>query len=461
MINKKTFLKAFSAFLLAALMLFMVSCAGNGGVKPTADPQNTDPSATEEPTEAPQTPMEEILAALGSIQFGEIKNVILFIGDGMGMNHVPATDAITGGRYDGKLALEYLPQSGVVDTTCTEGEPDSASGGTALATGYKSKRKYLALNNKGDEVKSVVELAKELGKSAGVITSESIVDATPAAFTIHAPNRNDESAIAGLQIETSVADLIMGGGKAMYDKLFEEHPEYKDKLTEKNVTYVTSWDDVLSFDGTGRLIATMTDDYWEVAAEMKPTLAEMTTQSLKMLSQNEKGFFLIVEGGAMDEIAHAADIMELTRHMTAFDEAVEVGIRYAYDNKDTVIIVTADHNTGGILPKEEADEFIKKNEKTSNYIAQEEWCLTNAKLHCLYEAEKIAQSKNPDVDWETLPYRFTTIAHTQDKVNVWALGPGTESFATETKLKSFQIGKFIGTALSGEDFGAADKNGTK
>ena len=461
MINNKDFLKAFSALLLAALMLFMVSCTGGGGVGPTADPQGTAPEATEAPTEEPVTPMEDILAALADLQFGEIKNVILYIGDGMGTNHVPATDAITGGRYNGKLTFEYLPQFGLVDTACTEGEPDSASGGTALSTGYKSKRKYIALNSKGEEVKTVVELAKELGKSAGVITSESIVDATPATFTVHAPNRNDESVIAGLQIDTSVADFIMGGGKAMYDKLFEEHPEYTDKLAENNVTYVNSWDEVLSFDGNGRLIAAMTDDYWEVAAEMKPTLAEMTEQSLKMLSKNDKGFFLIVEGGAMDEIAHNADIMELTRHMIAFDEAVETGIRYAYENKDTIIIVTADHNTGGLMPKEDADKFIAKNEKTSQYIAQEEWCLANAKLHCLYEAEKIAQSKNPDVDWDTLPYRFTTIAHTQDKVNFWAIGPGTETLTEVSKLKSFHIGKFIGQALSGQEFGSEDKNGVK
>ncbi|MBP1587079.1 MAG: alkaline phosphatase [Clostridia bacterium] len=458
--KKKNILKALSALLLAALMLFTVSCADTSVDKPTEAPKDTEAPTAEAPTEAPVTPMEEILAALGSLEFGEIKNVILYIGDGMGMNHVPATDAITGGRYDGKLAFEYLPVFGTVDVLCTEGEPDSASGGTALATGYKSKRKFIAQNSKGEDVKTVVELAKELGKSAGVITSESIVDATPATFSVHAPNRNDESVIAGLQIETSVADFIMGGGKAMYDKLFDEHPEYKDKLAENNVTYVTSWEDVLSFDGSGRLIATMTDDYWEVDAEMTPTLAEMTEQSIKMLSGNDKGFFLMVEGGAMDEIAHNADIMELTRHMVAFDKAIEVGLRYAYENKDTVIIVTADHNTGGLLPKEEADSYIAKNEKTSPYIAQEEWCLTNAKLHCLYEAEKIAQEKNPDVDWNTLPYRFTTIAHTSDKVNVWAVGPGTESL-TEAKLKCFQIGKLIGNLLGGEDFGSADKNGVK
>ena len=452
-------LKIVFAAVLAGIMIFAAACTTTPQPDVTTAPEVTE-APTEEPTEEPITPMEEILAALASTEFKDCKNVILYIGDGMGQNHAPATDAITGGRYNGKLVMECLPHAGIVNTVCTEGEPDSASGGTALACGYKGKRKQLGLNNKGEEVMNMTELAKSLGKSAGIITTESIVDATPATFSVHAANRNDESKIAALQIDTSVADFIMGGGKAMYDLLMENDPSYAQKLVDNKVTWVTKWEDVLSFSGEGRLIATMTDDYWFEDANTHPSLPEMTEQAIKMLSKNEKGFFLIVEGGALDEVAHNCDMMELTRHMTSFDESIEIGVRYAYENKDTLIVVTADHETGGVLPKEEADAYIKKNEKTNQYIAQEEWCMTNAKLHCLYEAEKIAQSKNPDVDWNTLPYRFTTIAHTQNKVNVWAYGPGAEKMDNE-KLKSFEIGKFLGESLSGAEFGSTDKNGVK
>lgn len=460
--KKSVLLKSISAVLLVLVMaVCMISCDTTvDPSKPTEAVSDPTEAATEAPTAEPVTPMEDILAALASLEYGEVKNVILYIGDGMGQSHVPATDAITGGRYNGKLAFESLPNYGIVKTVCTEGEPDSASGGTALSTGYKGKRKQLGLNNKGEVVENVVELAKRLGKSTGVITSESIVDATPAAFSIHAANRNDESKIAKLQIEESVADIIMGGGKAMYDKLFEDEGDYTEYFANNNITYTTKWDDVLAWNGQGRLIATMTDDYWYFDKEMAPTLAEMTSRTIDILSQNEKGFFLMVEGGALDEVAHNANLMELTRHMVAFDEAIEVGLRYAYVNKDTIIIVTADHNTGGLKTKEEADAYIEKH-PNENYISNEEWCLTNAKLHCLLEAEKIAQEQNPDVDWSTLPYRFTTIAHTSDDVEVWAIGPGTAELMTTEKLASFHIGKFIGKALSGEEFGSTDAKGIK
>ena len=220
-------LRSMSGFVLAAAMLITCSCNTD---------KKSDGGATQPPVASP-TPVKETieyLKELGNIEFTKAKNVILFIGDGMGQYHIEATDAIAGGKYDGKLAIEYMTNKGTAITLCNEGEPDSASGGTALACGYKSDRKYLALNTKKEEVQSVVELAKSKGKKAGVVTNESIVDATPAAFTIHAPNRNDESDIARLQIEKSVADIIIGGGKAMYDKVFED-TKYKQMLTDNNI----------------------------------------------------------------------------------------------------------------------------------------------------------------------------------------------------------------------------------
>lgn len=450
----KRYLKSIIAILLTAVLLLSAACGGNESAKKTDPTQQP----TEAPTEEPVTPMEDILAALGTLDISNVKNVILYIGDGMGQNHVPAADAITGGRYNGKLTFEYLPSFGTVDTKCLEGEPDSASGGTALACGYRGNRKLVGMDSKKNVVQSVTELAHSLGKSTGVLTSESIVDATPATFSIHTDNRNDEQLVASLQITDSVADYIIGGGSAVYDKLFEDSPEYKDKLTEKNVTWVKTWDDVKNFTGEGRLIATLTEDFWEDSRVMTPTLPEMTEFLIDKLSRNENGFFLMVEGGALDEIAHAGDVMEMSRQMIEFDKSVELGVRYAYEHKDTIIIVTADHNTGALLPKEEADAYIERN-KSNQYIYDDAWCLTNAKLHSLLVAEDIAKEKNPGVDYDALPYRFTTIAHTSDPVNIWALGPGTKELAETNKLKTFQIGKFIGTALSGEEFGSTDKNG--
>ena len=432
-------LRSMSGFVLAAAMLITCSCNTD---------KKSDGGATQPPVASP-TPVKETieyLKELGNIEFTKAKNVILFIGDGMGQYHIEATDAIAGGKYDGKLAIEYMTNKGTAITLCNEGEPDSASGGTALACGYKSNRKYLALNTKKEEVQRVVELAKSNVKKAGVVTNESIVDATPAAFTIHAPNRNDESDIARLQIEKSVADIIIGGGKAMYDKVFED-TKYKQMLTDNNITYATPWDEVNAYSNEGRLIATLTDDFFEKAEESNPTLAQMTEKAISLLSGTEEGFFLMVEGGAMDESAHVSDVIELTKQMRAFDDAVSLGLRFAAENPDTIVIVTADHDTGGLQPKAEADKFVSAN-KTAYH--------TKAMLE--YEAE--LQKANPDIDLSTLPYRFTTIAHTNNKVQVFAIGYGTEIFNDES-VKSFEIGKFIGAALGDENFGAQNKNGLK
>lgn len=431
--------KKLLALLLAFIMLMLCACSAGGNTPAN----NTEAPA--EPTPEPETPMIDILKSLDSIEFTDAKNVILFIGDGMSQYHIPATDTILGGRFDGKLGIEYLTNQGIVNTTCVQGEPDSASGGTAYATGYKSNRVSLGLTAKKEAVQNVVELAISLGKKAGVVTSESIVDATPAAFTVHAPNRNDESEIAKLQIE-NCPDFIIGGGKAMYELAFEKDPSYKDKLTENNITWATTWEEVEAFDGTnGKLIATLVDDYWERAEEASPTLEQMTEKALSMLSKSEEGFFLMVEGGAMDESAHTSDVMETCRQMIEFDKAVCLGIRYAAEHPDTIVIVTADHNTGGLLPKEDADKAIAGHEKEFHVAS-------------LLEYEEEIQATYPDVILADLPYRFSTIAHTNDKVQVFAIGYGTEIFNDET-VASFEIGKFIGQSLSKQDFGATKKNG--
>lgn len=450
------------SFMLAVMMLMCTACQStpseNPSSAPTAEPTE---EPTPEPTEVPVKPMAEILTEIQTMEFTSSKNVILIIADGCGQNHVPATDAITGGRYDGKLALEYMPVSFIVDTKCVDGEPDSASGGTAYATGYKSNRGVIGMTTKKEKVENVVELAHRLGKSTAVITTENICDATPATFTVHNKDRSDETTLAGLQITDCVADIILGGGTETYERLMTRKPEYADKLAENNVTWVKTWDEVQSFSGNGRLIATMTEDYWFESEKTTPSLPEMTQYCLDKLSQNENGFFMMIEAGALDEVAHQGDLIELTKHMIDCDKAVEIALRYAYDHKDTVVIVTADHNTGRLLPKDEADAWIEKNQKSDQYIADEKWCMTNAKLHCVLECEKIAQEKHPETDIASLPYRFTTIAHTSDSIRTWAVGYNTSKLLELEKAKSFQIGKFIGEALSGEAFGAENSSGTK
>ena len=424
------------AVLMALMFLFACGCQKDVTETPSDKPSEAAP--TEAVTPEPEKPIQDVLASLGEIEFTKAKNVILFIGDGMGVNHIDATKAILNAGYDGKLAIEYLPNQGNSITVCVDGEPDSASGGTALATGYKSKRKYLGMDAKLNEVQNAVELAMSLGKKAGVVTNESIVDATPAAFTIHAPNRDDESNIAKLQIE-HCPDLIMGGGKAMYDKALADDPTYKDKMAANGITWATSWEQVEAFED-GKLIATLTEDLFERVEEAEPTLAEMTSKAIELLSDDEDGFFLMVEGGAMDESAHSGDVMETCRQMVSFDEAVSIGIRYAAEHPDTVVIVTADHDTGGLNTIDFANAHIDAAGNKDYHINE------------LLKYEAALQREYPDIILADLPYRFTTIAHTNSNVEVFAIGYGTEIF-NGARVPSYKIGKFIGETLGAESFG--------
>lgn len=429
----KKFAKVFVSILMIASMLLATAC-GDSKETATIAPESTPAPTT---TVTPEPTMQDILNSLGDIEFTDAKNVILFIGDGMGVNHIPATKAILGGQYNEKLAIEYLPNQGTSVTKCADGEPDSASGGTALATGYKSRRSYLGMDKNKKSVQNVCELAKSLGKKTGVVTNENITDATPAAFTVHVPNRDNKQAVVKQQIE-NCPDLLMGGGRATYEEIVGNSATYAKKIEQNNVTWVKTWEEVKNFKGE-KLIATITDTFFEKADEAEPTLAEMTAKAIELLSDDEDGFFLMVEGGAMDESAHTSNVMETCRQMISFDEAVSLGIKYAAEHTDTIVIVTADHNTGGLLKTEEANKKVEKNKN-------------NVHVQSLLEYEEALQKENPDVILSELPYRFSTIAHTSENVQIFAIGKGTEIFNGK-KVQSHEIGQFIGKIISGEDFG--------
>lgn len=430
--KKIDFIKRFAVIFMAFMLLIACGCGGDKNKKPA------DLSSTAEPTPEPQKTMQEILDSLGSIEFTKAKNVILFIGDGMGVNHIDATKEIIGGQYNDKMAIEYLYNQGTSVTICVDGEPDSASGGTALSTGYKSKRSYLGVDKNNNSVQNVVELAMSLGKKAGVVTNENITDATPAAFTVHNNNRKDYTAIVKQQIE-NCPDLIMGGGRTVYKETLDADPAYVQKMTDNGITWATSWEQVKNFE-SGKIIATLTDTFFERVEEAEPTLAEMTAKAIELLSDDEDGFFLLVEGGAMDESAHTSDVMETCRQMISFDEAVSLGVRYAAEHPDTIVIVTADHNTGGLQPIDIANQKVAAAGNADYHVNE------------LLKYEAALQAKYPDIILADLPYRFTTIAHTNDNVEVFAIGYGTEIF-NGARVKSCEIGQFIGRALGAEKFG--------
>ena len=311
----------------------------------------------------------------------KIKNVILFIGDGMGHNHVDA-----GGIYKGEPLVfdtDLYSFHGFVDTdsltsegftldtskslirpdenpSLYDGKPspydsnvslgsdgnittytDSAAGGTALATGERTTNSRIGMNYNGESIENLVEIAKGLNKKAGVISSDNLVGATPSSFLVHVGERHLESDILK-EVSKSPADLI----------LCKNVDEYKNnELTYKqlylnngfevnyNVSNLNkSSERILGlFDG----IVTKQDD------PRAPTLKDLTVFGLDYLD-NEEGFFLMVEGANIDKKSHSNQTILMLNELLAFNDAVIAATEWANNRDDTIIIVTADHETGGM-----------------------------------------------------------------------------------------------------------------
>lgn len=262
------------------------------------------------------------------------ENIILLIGDGMGANHIEA-----GNLYQNKnLTMTTLPTQTKV-TTFSKIWPitDSAAAASAMATGKKTVNSRISQTITGKANPSITELANEHGMKTGVISSKPIYDATPAAFSGHAPNRQKTDMIIDSQIHSAV-DLLMGAGKA-------EYSAYKEAITNSNRLFVTSFADLPSAYNQPVLFA---------VDEVLPTsqgvnlLEEMTRYALQYLSDSNQGFFLMVEGGKIDSKSHENNFNGMLEELAAFDTVVEEALNFAMQDGNTMVIVVADHETGGL-----------------------------------------------------------------------------------------------------------------
>lgn len=264
------------------------------------------------------------------------QNVILLIGDGMGPDHVKAASL----KRD--LSMESVKKTGFVTTRSLTpvGFTDSAAAATAMATGSKTYNGRISYYN-GQNLQNLGEYVKELGLKLGVITTKSVTDATPAAFTSHSKSRDDDDAIARQQIFEADCDVLFGLGKEYY-------APYADQIETESRAYITSYDELLKTK-KDQVYATFDTD--RIPSGGSFTLASLTDRALDMLS-NEKGFFLMVEGAKIDSYSHDNDIDNMIEELIAFDNAVQVALTYAEANPNTTVIITADHETGNLrLPK--------------------------------------------------------------------------------------------------------------
>ncbi|ELV8654439.1 alkaline phosphatase [Vibrio vulnificus] len=318
----------------------------------------------------------------------EIKNVILMIGDGMGPQQVGLLETYANNApnsiYQGKTtALYTLAQEGVIGSSLTHPEDaivvDSACSATMLATGIMTGSEVIGIDSQGNSVETVLEKAKRMGKATGIISDTRMTHATPAAFAAHQPHRSLENEIAADMLATDV-DVLLSGGlrhwipKSANDKgetyqqlqaltqgdvaLKSKRKDDRNLLTEaqqagyslafnKTMLEQAQGTKLLGLFANSAMYDGITYSQTKGDAERKePTLAEMTSKALDILAKDKDGFFLMVEGGQIDWAGHSNDAGSMLHEMIKFDEAINTVYQWAKDRDDTLIIVTADHETG-------------------------------------------------------------------------------------------------------------------
>jgi alkaline phosphatase len=289
--------------------------------------------------------------------------VILFIGDGMGTEHLEAGRWAAVGQR-GQLAMDTLPVSGMLRTASensTRINPtDSAAAATALATGVKTKNGYIGVDEDGAALETILEIAEGQGMATGLVTTAQVTDATPAAFAAHVSDRYRMQEVA-LQMLESGVDVLLGGGENDFlpRSIDGKYPSPGNRTDRKNLILnnlgIPGGFDEWVWDAAGlaavnpaadRLIGLFADEV--MPRPYSPTLAQMTEAAIGILSRDPEGFFLMVEGGGIDRAAHDRDARNVIGDVTGFDEAVQVGLEYAALHPDTLVIVAADHETGGL-----------------------------------------------------------------------------------------------------------------
>lgn len=291
------------------------------------------------------------------------KYVFLFIGDGMGQAQVNLTQGYLSALEDkiGFKALTFtgFPHAGFVSTyandqmiTC------SAAAGTALATGHKTNIGRISMDPEGKiPFESIAAKAKKDGFKVGIVTNVSIDHATPAAFYAHQPDRDNYFEI-GMQLTKSDFDLFAGGGFIQPDNTIGEKPINLVRLAEQNGFRVINTREAfgsLAPPATGKTLILSPKPAEEASMpfslDMDPgdlTLADFTSKAISLL-YNDTGFFMMVEGGKIDWVGHDNDAAALVHEVIAFDKAVENAFSfYMKHPEETLIIVTADHETGGL-----------------------------------------------------------------------------------------------------------------
>ncbi len=270
------------------------------------------------------------------------KNIILLIGDGMGVSQVFA--GLTANK--GKLFLDNFKHIGFSKTQSADNYiTDSAAGGTALSAGIKTYNGAIGVDVNKSAVKTIVEEAEEKGLATGLVSTSAITHATPASFIAHQESRNMYEEIAADFLKTDI-DVFIGGGIDHFSK----RKDTRNLMTEleQNGYQVETELDKIEKIKKGKLAGLTAGVHNGRMVERGEMLPIATQTAINILSNNENGFFLMIEGSQIDWGGHAGSTIYVVEDMLDFDRVIGQTLKFAAKDGETLVIVTADHETGGM-----------------------------------------------------------------------------------------------------------------
>ena len=337
------------------------------------------------------------VAQIVSMQYKKPKNVIVMIGDGMGAVDIALTEKHNKEKcFDFGLVLNQIKNTGFATTYSANSKiTDSAASGTALATGIKTNNGHIGKDANGGDILNASELARQLGKKVGIVTNDSITGATPSAFTVHNISRDNTEELAKSFVKF-MPDVLIGQGYTDFAML--------DLSAALFATDILKYNSVLNKDPKCEkpFVGFFSED---ILINENNTLAYVTELALNRLSKNnDKGFFLMVENAATDKAGHNNIIKGKVNGVVTFDRAVAVVLKFMKENPDTLLVITSDHETGGVL--------MSKDDKLTNLL-------------------------------------FTSNGHTGTDVRTFAVGYGSEYFNGKT-VDNTDVAKFVHDAIKGK-----------
>ncbi|MCY9673197.1 alkaline phosphatase [Bacillus pumilus] len=396
------------------------------------------------------------------------KNIIFIVGDGMGMPVIKAYRTFKQEKLGSPKAQTVWDPHLVGMQTTHPDDPrdnitDSAAAATAMATGKKTYNDAIAVNQDKEPLRSVVEAAKEAQMKTAFVVSSDITDATPAAFGTHNVSRKNKEQIADHFFDEKIGgehkvDILLGGGMQYFDR---KDRDLVKEFKKSGYSILRSKDDLTS-QSSSKMLGLFQEDELDRAIDRPkhvPTLKDMTLAALTQLNQdNSHGFFMLLEGSTIDSAGHENDVVGAMSEMEDFEKAVQTALQFAKKDQETLVVITADHATGGFsfgadgMTSETGYKWdpapILAAKKTPVYMAKKiaggqsvrdvlhtniDFSLTKEEIS---QVENAAQSGKASTIQLSIQHIFdqrsfsgwTTFAHTGEDVPVYAYGPGKAAF---------------------------------